>query len=361
MATQAFTNLLMQWHFTHNHRQMPWKGEKNPYKVWLSEVILQQTRVEQGWAYFERFIKQYPTITALAAANDEEVFKLWEGLGYYNRCKNLLATARLVTDKYQSIFPADYETILSLKGVGTYTAAAIASFCFNLAYPVIDGNVLRVLARVYAIETPVDGKDAKSIFTVLANELLFKEDPGAFNQAIMDFGATVCKPALPLCSNCHLQKICRAYASGMVNVLPIKEKVLLRKKRWFTYFIFNSNGKVLVHKRTASDIWQNLFEFYLVETPADPKWAKVAVAEWLASQLGITKYGDLLIYKAERQQLTHQEINGFFITVALPQIPPSLLNLPQFGWQPKGEVGLLAFPRFINQFLAEQYHQGQLF
>ncbi len=361
MATKVFTDLLMQWHFSANQRQMPWKGEKNPYKVWLSEVILQQTRVEQGWAYFEKFIEHYPAITDLAAANDEDVFKLWEGLGYYNRCKNLLVTARLVTEKYNGVFPSEYETILSLKGVGTYTAAAIASFCFNLAYPVIDGNVLRVLSRVYAIETPVDGKEAKNIFTTLANELLFKEDPGAYNQAIMDFGATVCKPALPLCSTCALQKICRAYATGMVNILPIKEKVLLRKKRWFTYFIFKSGGTVLVHKRTANDIWQNLFEFYLVETPADPKWTKEAVAEWLASQLGITDFGDVFIHLAERQQLTHQEISGYFITVSLPKIPTSLLQSQQFSWHPKDATGQLAFPRFINQYLAQHYHQGQLF
>jgi len=340
---------------------MPWKGEKNPYKVWLSEVILQQTRVEQGWEYFERFTQRYPDITTLAAAKDEDVFKLWEGLGYYNRCKNLLATARLVTNTYNGIFPSDYETILSLKGVGTYTAAAVASFCFNLAYPVIDGNVLRVLSRVFAIETPVDSKEAKKIFTALAEDLLDKNDPGAFNQAIMDFGATVCKPALPLCSSCALQKICQAYKTGKVNILPIKEKTLQRKKRWFTYFIFENSDKVLVHKRTESDIWQNLFEFYLVETPSDPKWTKGLVNELLGSQLGITNTEDYFIHAADRQQLTHQEIDGYFITVGLNAIPAPLLNLPNFSWQPKNAIEQLAFPRFINQYLAKNSHQGQLF
>lgn len=161
MEKQDFTALLMYWHLSCNHRQMPWKGEKDPYKVWLSEVILQQTRVEQGWGYFERFVKQYPTIQLLAAARDEEVFKLWEGLGYYNRCKNLLATARRIANDHNGVFPADYETILSLKGIGGYTAAAISSFCFNLPYAVIDGNVFRVLSRVFGIEIPIDSSEAK--------------------------------------------------------------------------------------------------------------------------------------------------------------------------------------------------------
>ena len=360
MAKLAFTPLLMQWHFNNNHRQMPWKGETNPYKVWLSEIILQQTRVEQGWAYFERFISRYPTITALAAANDDEVFKLWEGLGYYNRCKNLLFTARLVTDKYKGVFPSDYETILSLKGVGAYTAAAIASFCFNLAYPVIDGNVLRVLARIFAIETPIDSKQAKPLFTQLAEKLLYKQNPGAFNQAIMDFGATVCKPALPLCSTCPLQKICKAYQTGMVHILPLKEKNLQRKTRWLTYFIFESGGSMLVHKRTAKDIWQNLFEFYLIETAADPKWDTALIKEWLSNQLGTTAGDGFEIYAAEKQQLTHQEIKGYFIKLSFSTIPPAL-KLQHFLWLQKPAVEQLPFPRFINQFTGQHSHQSQLF
>jgi A/G-specific adenine glycosylase len=360
MEKHAFTSLLMGWHFNHNHRQMPWKGEKNPYKVWLSEVILQQTRVEQGLGYFERFITRYSDINALAEANDEEVFKLWEGLGYYNRCKNLLATARLVADKYKGVFPADYQTILSLKGVGAYTAAAIASFCFNLAYPVIDGNVLRVLARVFGIETPVDGKEAKNIFYGLAEKLLDKNNPGAFNQAIMDFGATVCKPALPLCANCTLQKICGAHKTGRVNVLPAKEKALTRKTRWFTYFIFERDHKVLVRKRTGKDIWQNLFEFYLIETPDNPKWNESLVEQWLNNQLGITAGGGVKIVAAERQQLTHQEIKGYFIGLDLVNVAaPLQLNGSQ--WLAKSALAQLPFPAFINQYLRQNCHQPQLF
>ena len=339
---------------------MPWKGEKNPYKVWLSEVILQQTRVGQGWEYFERFVGCYPTIEALAAANDQEVFKLWEGLGYYNRCKNLLITARLIVNKFDGIFPADYETILSLKWVGTYTAAAIASFCFNLPYAVLDGNVFRVLARVFAIDTPIDGKDAKNTFATLAEKLLYTDDPGAFNQAMMDFGATVCKPALPLCGNCALQSICEAYKNGKANLLPIKEKVLRRKKRWFTYFVFECEGKVLVQQRTGTDIWQNLFEFYLVETPDNPKWTTQLVFEWLANQLGVMDAGGFYITAAACQKLTHQEINGYFIKLTLPEVAASL-QAHQLRWVTKAEVDKMPFPKFITQFIAQQWQQAQLF
>lgn len=360
MEKKGFTQRLMHWHTNDNKREMPWKGEKDPYKVWLSEVILQQTRVEQGWGYFERFVKQYPAIQLLAAAKDEEVFKLWEGLGYYNRCKNLLATARKITNDYGGVFPADYETILSLKGIGGYTAAAISSFCFNLPYAVIDGNVFRVLSRVFGIDTPIDSNEAKKIFTRLAEDVLDKANPGAFNQAIMDFGATVCKPALPLCSKCPLQGICNAYATGRVNLLPIKEKTLTRKTRWFSYFVFTSNGKTLVHKRTGKDIWQNLYEYYLVETADNPKWDKQLVQDVLHGQLNIQAGMHIQIQPAAPQQLTHQQIKGWFIQAPLMAIPANLTG-EGFEWLPAETVAQLPFPRFINQHTGKNGRQPELF
>ena len=197
----------MEWHTKYNNRKMPWKGVKDPYKIWLSEVILQQTRVDQGMAYYERFVQNYPSIKDLAAAKDEAVFKLWEGLGYYNRCKNLLYTARLITNTYGGKFPSAYEEIIALKGVGPYTAAAIASFAFNKPFAVVDGNVFRVLSRLFAIDSAIDSSIGKQKFTALAQEVLDKENAGLYNQAIMDFGATVCKPINPHCNTCHLQKI----------------------------------------------------------------------------------------------------------------------------------------------------------
>src|SRR6187549_1636680 len=199
---QFFTPTLLDWNNNENTRSMPWKGEKDPYRIWLSEIILQQTRVEQGWAYYENFILNYPTVRDLAAAPEEAVFRLWQGLGYYARCKNMLAAARQIVEQFHGHFPNTYDAIQSLKGVGPYTAAAIASFAFNLPHAVLDGNVYRVLSRFFGIDEPIDSTKGKQLFTGIAGRVLSQKEPGLFNQAIMDFGATVCKPVAPLCSLC---------------------------------------------------------------------------------------------------------------------------------------------------------------
>ena len=224
-----FTHRLLQWNSTENNRQMPWKGEKDPYKIWLSEIILQQTRVEQGLAYYNRFIEKFPSIDKLATAPETTVFKLWEGLGYYSRCKNLIATAKHISEELKGKFPDAYMDILNLKGVGPYTASAIASFAYNLPHAVVDGNVMRVLARYFAIDTPIDSTEGKNYFTILANKLLDKNQASFYNQAIMDFGATVCKPQLPLCPTCPLQKECVAYKNNAVQGYPVKEGKLVKK------------------------------------------------------------------------------------------------------------------------------------
>lgn len=342
--------LLMEWHTKHNSRQMPWKGEKDPYKIWLSEVILQQTRVEQGMAYYERFVKNYPSVKDLAAAKDEAVFKLWEGLGYYNRCKNLLFTARFITDTCNGKFPSEYEEIVGLKGVGPYTAAAIASFAFNKPFAVVDGNVFRVLSRLFAIETAIDSTIGKQQFTELAQKVLDKENAGLYNQAIMDFGATVCKPVNPQCNTCHLQKVCVGYSKAVVNKLPVKEKVLSKKNRWFYYFILECKGEVLVEKRVLKDIWENLYEFYLLESNEQLSWDDATVKVWLQQQLSIEKANVLAISTLQKQQLTHQLIKGQFIKVSLNSIPN---NLKHHQWFPMNQLKKLAFPKFINQYLDE--------
>lgn len=350
MQHKKFTQLLMHWHANDNKRLMPWKGEKDPYKVWLSEIILQQTRVEQGRAYYEKFIKKYPTLKQLARAKDEAVFKLWEGLGYYTRCKNLLHTARFVVAEYNGEFPGSYEKIAALKGIGPYTAAAIASFCFDLPYAVVDGNVFRVLARVYGNATPVDSTEGKKIFQQLADDALDVANPGLFNQAIMDFGATVCKPALPLCSQCTLNTICIAFKHATVNALPVKEKLLKKKLRWFSYFIFEVNGKMLTRKRTAKDIWQNLHEFYLVETGANPLWNYGSVNDFMTTQLGIKNFETINITVAEPQQLTHQHIKGYFIIIKLYTVP-AIFSSKENNWFSPAFLNRLAFPRFINEYM----------
>ena len=360
MKYKNFTVLLLQWHTNVNKREMPWKGVKDPYKVWLSEIILQQTRVDQGWAYYEKFLEKYPTIKHLAKAKDDAVFKLWEGLGYYTRCKNLLYTARFIVKEYNGIFPAKYEQIHELKGVGVYTAAAIASFCFNLPYAVVDGNVFRVLSRVYGNATPVDSNEGKKIFTQLATKVLDKEQPGLFNQAIMDFGATVCKPALPLCAQCPLNKICCAFKQATVNVLPVKEKLMQKKTRWFTYLIFEANGKILVRKRTAKDIWQNLFEYYLIETAANPLWSHESISEFLKNQTGIRDFKIEQVILSQSQKLTHRHIKGYFIHIMLSSIPQTLKGNEIQWLQPK-DIKLLPFPGFINGYQKNKKIQAALF
>lgn len=347
MKGKYFTDTLMKWHKRSNQREMPWKGEKDPYKIWLSEVILQQTRVVQGWDYYNRFIEKYPTIGQLAKAKDREVFKLWEGLGYYNRCKNLLYTAREITKNRNGVFPDKYEDILALKGVGPYTAAAIASFAHNLPYAVVDGNVFRVLSRYFGLDEPIDSVAGKRLFTELGGKVLAKKEAGLYNQAIMDFGATVCKPFSPSCSTCDLQKKCAAYREGKVNQLPVKEKNLARRQRWFYYFLFEHEGKFLVTQRTGKDIWQNLYEFYLLETDEQVKWDEAKVRDWLTEQIGIRKAVVSGISPVFVQQLTHQQIKGQFIRVQLNTIPGFLKKHP---WHTVKGLQKLAFPRFITQY-----------
>jgi A/G-specific adenine glycosylase len=346
---KGFTRLLLKWNKEKNNREMPWKGEKDPYKIWLSEVILQQTRVEQGLGYFNRFVQKFPAVDKLAKAKDEEVYKLWEGLGYYTRCRNLLASARIISREYKGKFPDTYDEILKLKGVGPYIASAIASFAYNLPYAVLDGNVFRVLSRVYGIETPIDSTAGKKEFTVLAEQNLDKKNAGIYNQAIMDFGATVCKPMVPNCSICPMKKICLAFSEGLVNHLPVKEKVLEKKLRWVYYFLFEADGKMLVHQRTGKDIWQNLYEFYAFESTEEINWDEKKLRAWLRDQFEVKKFDVKGISELQSQQLTHQKIKGQFFRIDLANIPKPLEH---YQWVNKKEIKKLAFPKFINQYLS---------
>ena len=350
---KLFRNLLLKWHYGENKRTMPWKGEKDAYKVWLSEIILQQTRVEQGWNYYEKFIQQYPTVIQLANAKDETVFKLWEGLGYYTRCRNLLYTARVIRDNYNGRFPSDYKAVLNLKGIGNYTAAAIVSFCFNQPYAVVDGNVLRVLSRFFGIETPIDSTEGKKLFSKLAQECLDTACPGEYNQSIMDFGATVCKP-VPACRQCPLQKHCIAFNTNKVSVLPVKEKSIRKKERWFTYFVFSYKDKTFVQQRTAKDIWQNLYEFYLEETLTDPGWSHQKIKHWLHEK-NILLSKEAVIIPAKKQVLTHQVIHGYFIFTELKTLPSALNG----AWLSEKEIKHKAFPQFIHQFTGKTNIQLQ--
>ena len=344
-----FTNQLLLWNEKENIRQMPWKGENDPYKIWLSEIILQQTRVEQGWNYYNRFITSFPTIEKLAKAPEEKVFKLWEGLGYYTRCKNLIATARFITKEKNGKFPDTYEDILALKGVGPYTAAAISSFAFNLPHAVVDGNVFRLLARFFAIDTAIDSTSGKKVFTALAEQLLEKTNPGIYNQAIMDFGAVICKPKNPLCNLCPLQNKCGAKLKGLINLLPVKAGKLLKKERLFYYFLLEYRGKIFVRKRGAKDIWENLYEFILEERDKKLTIEKIKEIALFKNPAGKSKTELIDISKIYVQQLSHQTIRGRFIYTKTA-LAPMLKNYKAVSYI---ELNKLPFPKFITAYLAE--------
>ena len=303
---RLFRTRLFDW-FATNHRPLPWKGVRDPYIIWLSEIILQQTTVQQGTPYFELFRERYPSVSNLAAAPDDDVMKLWEGLGYYSRARNLLATARYIESELNGLFPTTYEDILKLKGVGPYTAAAIASFAFGLPTAVVDGNVYRVLSRVFGIETPIDAPEARRIFTELATEILDHERPADFNQAMMDFGATHCTAANPRCAACNLQADCVAFQTGKVGILPIKLKKMVRRERFFNYLIINAGNSVFIRKRVERDIWQDLYEFPLIETDGLDKLNLVDLKSQINAPFDLIKKSQPFA-----QLLTHQRIVAVF-------------------------------------------------
>ncbi len=361
--TLPFTQLLLKWNSSLNHRPMPWKGEKDPYKIWLSEIILQQTRVEQGWAYYEKFVSNFPTVHDLAKAADQRVYKLWEGLGYYNRCKNLLITARLISKQHKGKFPNTYEHLLSLKGIGPYTASAIASFAYNLPHAVVDGNVFRVLARFYGIATPIDTKPGIDLFNKIATENLSKKQAGVYNQSLMDFGATVCKPVAPNCASCIMQKKCVAFLNNQVNQLPVKLKSIKRKKRQFDFFCFNYKGKWLVQKRGEGDIWGGLYQFYLIENKSMPLLEASYLNEILMQQLGLTQKQIKLNLKQAlaiknaassvySQTLTHQLLQARFILIPCATLPSIFTKAL---WVSPQQLKQLPFPKVINQFLESEF------
>ncbi len=354
-----FTKQLLEWYHP-DDRPLPWKGIDNPYFIWLSEIILQQTRVEQGLPYYIAFTEKYPTVVDLAQAPEDEVLKLWQGLGYYSRARNLHHAAQTIVESHNGQFPESYKEILALKGIGQYTAAAIASFAFGLPYAVVDGNVYRVLARYFGIDTPTDTTKGKKLFQQLANTLLFKKNPGGYNQAIMDFGATICTPKDAACVNCVMQKKCKAVENKNVYAFPVKSKRIVHKKRWFYYIIIHVGDKVVLRKRTAQDIWQNLYDFPLIETPISlpeeemllmlkqtEKWR-----QWFAKQDIEIKS----VSKEYKQTLSHQKISTFFIEVFYKGDVKGLMEQQndKFILTNRKKMQTFAFPKMVAEYLLEK-------
>ncbi len=337
-----FKKGLISWS-KYKKRILPWEETRNPYHIWLREIILQQTRVEQGAAYYQKFLKAYPQVKDLADAPLEEVYKNWEGLGYYSRARNLRHAAQQITGDYLGIFPEDYDEILKLKGVGEYTAAAIVSFAYDLPYAVLDGNVYRVLSRYFGIDIPIDTTAGKKYFKILAQECLDISAPAIYNQAIMDFGAVICKPQQPLCNHCPFSSDCIAYNTDRIQELPVKSKKLIKQERFFNYLVMSDGKNIVIQQRTEKDIWQHLFQFPMIETSDSLMTLEDIEA---ASKNILYPIKESKVYK---QALTHRNIVAKFFLIQVNNI-----ELKDNWTKIKtDELDTYGFPKIIRDYLSE--------
>lgn len=345
-----FRERLLHWHQQHNTRHIPWKPRKDPYTIWVTEVILQQTRFEYGKEYIQRFLQQYPTIQSLANAQPREVFKLWQGLGYYNRCANMLETARSICSLPGAKFPSTYEDIRALKGVGPYTAAAIASFAFDLPHAAVDGNVIRVLSRYFGLrENPHTGA-GKARFQDLAQDLLCLQDPAAYNQGIIDLGATICKPAAPHCEICPLKARCFAFTHDTVGELPVRKTPVPKKERFFHFMVITGEKGILIEKRHDLDIWKNLYQFPLIEATRLMEVAELTQHDAFQRRFAAMRPNRFVDLKP--QLLTHQKIHARFFEMEdnhQPKSQPGLLV-------PQTKLENFAFPKIITSYLEHSHY-----
>ena len=341
-----FTNLLIEW-YLQNKRDLPWRNTTNPYPIWLSEIILQQTRVAQGMPYFYAFLESFPTVKELAIADEQQVLKLWQGLGYYSRARNLHQTAQYIANELDGVFPNSYAGLIQLKGIGEYTAAAIASFAYNEPVPVVDGNVFRVVSRYFGIESDINTGKTKKEFTALAAELLPKEQPALFNQAIMEFGAMHCTPKNPDCENCIFNSSCVALQKGLVGQLPFKSKKIKIRKRYFNYIVLqDKKGNTKIQQRTDKGIWHNLYEFPLFETTQEEGFE--TIAPLIKND---TDFGDSVVSIQEANpislihKLSHQHLYIKFWKVTVNNTLTDGVNPEQLRTFP--------FPIVIHNFIEE--------
>lgn len=352
ISPHEFSGNILEWYHC-NKRALPWRETTDPYKIWLSEIILQQTRVKQGLPYYYSFVQAYPTVAALAEADEKDVLRLWQGLGYYSRARNLHVCAKKVADEMEGIFPNSYQMLLKLPGVGPYTAAAIASFAFNEKVPVLDGNVFRVLARIFGIGEDILSGKGRKVFEILASKLLSKEDPGQYNQAIMEFGALHCTPSAPNCETCIFSEGCMAYLHKLQHALPVKAPKAKVKKRFFYYFILMHEGKLALKERKTKDIWQGLYDFYLVED--------VCAKEFLGLKdelLQVLHEHQVVLVHASagyKHLLTHQAITAKFFHLAIKDrgLMAKLIERHEFKLYNVEEIKALPKPILIANYLKE--------
>ena len=342
-----FQNEIYGWFSTHK-RDLPWRKTSSPYPIWLSEIILQQTRVVQGTSYYNRFIEKFPTLADLANASENEVLKLWQGLGYYSRARNLHLTAKIIVNEYNGEFPSEYDKIIKLKGIGPYTAAAISSIAFNLSYPVVDGNIYRVFSRYFGIATPIDSNKGKKEFLAIAEELMSQTKPGLHNQALMEFGALQCVPKSPKCEFCPVVTSCFAYNHNQIQNLPVKSKKVKQSNRYFYFYYFDSGKFTYLEKREENDIWKNLYQFPLKETNKQLSEMEILKAGNPFDINGIANIK--AISPIKKHILSHQLLFAQLVHIEID----SNENLSkQFLRVNKKDIFKFAVPRLLEQFIEQ--------
>lgn len=340
---------LVYW-YLQNKRELPWRKTKDPYRVWLSEIMLQQTRVAQGLPYFLKFTETFPTVFDLAKADESEVLKLWQGLGYYSRARNLHFTAKFVANELNGVFPKTYKELLKLKGVGDYTASAIASICYNEPVAVVDGNVYRVLSRFFGIDTPINSTKGIKEFKELAQTLIDASQPGVYNQAIMDFGALHCKPQIPLCDKCPLADSCMALTENKVKELPVKEKKIKVKKRYFNYLVpVTKENETVLEERKGKGIWQGLYQFPLVETKNETDEKELMKHEQFIKLFPEETTISLFNTKDIVHKLSHQHLVTRFWVVKTKEVNEKTMSWSSVKKQP--------VPVLIDKFLEEYLNE----
>ena len=342
----SVADILLDW-YAREGRDLPWRRTRDPYRIWLSEVILQQTRVAQGTEYYLRFTERFPDVASLAAAPEDEVLKLWQGLGYYSRARNLHAAARQVVERFGGRFPVALEEVRSLRGVGDYTAAAIWSAAYDAPCAVVDGNVYRVLARLFDLDAPIDSTAGKRAFAELAQLQLDTAHPGRYNQAIMDFGALRCTPSSPRCEACPLAGRCLALAAGTVAARPVKQGKTRVRDRWFNYLHVSSGDRTLLRRREGRDIWQGLYEFPLIETEGPAELPELVRLPQFRELLGDAPWHLVRSIPLPKHQLSHQTLHAVVHRIETPSLTPAAAAMAV----PTVALGDYAVPRLIDRYL----------